>query len=119
MAAQTRRIDVPDITDDELQILKELWDRTIRPESKISMRTRLSHEKLAEGLEALESRNFVQRRNEPGETGKWRVTPDGEAFIESYQKPWYEKPYGLVILGLIVAVLGGVISGVIVAMLAG
>ena len=110
---------MPDITDDELQILKELWDRTIRPESKLSTRTGLSHEKLAECLKALELRHFVQRRNEPGEPGKWRITPDGEAFIQSYQKPWYERPYGLVILGLIVAVVGGVISGAIVTILGG
>ena len=114
--ARKGRMVGPNVTDDELEILKDLWDRTKRFESNISLRTGLSPEQVIECLKALEAKSFVQRREK---LGQWRITPDGEAYIHSYQKPWYERPSGLVIVGLIVAVLGGVISGVIVATLAG
>ena len=80
----------------------------------MSVRIEVGREQVLICLESLEAKSFVQRRMDKG-PNSWRITPEGEAFVHSYQKPWYERPYGLLVIGLIVAILGGVISGVIVA----
>lgn len=106
---------MPKVADDELPVLRDLWDRTIRTEEQISDRIGVGRKQVAKCLESLEAKYLVQRRLDKGPES-WRITPEGEAFfIHSYQKPWYEKPHGLLLIGLIVAILGGVISGVIVA----
>ena len=99
------------LTDDEVKLLKDLWDRTIRPENKISIRTHLTLERVKECLKLLESKDLVLFREE---SGKWRITPEGEAFIESYIRSWYQRPFGIVLLGLIIAILGGAVAGLIV-----
>lgn len=64
----------------------------------MSRRIRWSEEKVAKCLESLEERSFAQRRVDKGPDA-WRITPEGEAFIQSYQQPWYERPYGLLLIG--------------------
>ena len=102
------------LTDDQIEILKELWDRTIRPEGRMSRRTDISRARVLASLNTLKSKRLVQPREKPG---TWRITPEGEAFLQSHLRPWYQGPYGIVALGIIVAILGGVISGLVITAL--
>lgn len=99
------------LTDEQEAVLKELHDGVIRPLKPIADRTDLPVETVERSLRDLKEMGFVEVR--PG--NKWKIKHDGKVYLT----PWFQRPVGIVLLGLLVAIIGGIIAGVVVVWLSG
>jgi hypothetical protein len=68
-------------SDEEIAVLKELYDRVIRPASRMAGRLNLEQAQVESTLNELHESGLVVPRK-----GKWQITYDGQVALDSNQK---------------------------------